>query len=292
MKNFLRLGFSAWLSIASITAEAQNKNRDYNGSLLWEVSGNGLSKPSYITGTFHTLCSKDFEIKPKVLKALDKTENFMLEVNFTDPSEISAVQAMFQAEKKISDQVTADEAKEYDNILKGYGTNLKNVDHYMPQALYSLLSSKILSCPPAEARMYDIELLKIAMQHKKNIAGLEKIADQTNILGQAYGLKEVMQQLKLGHEYAVCAQKMIEAFKKEDLQALDKLIRDKRFMDAKQGKIILDERNKSWTEKMPDIMRKQSTFFAVGSGHLLGDNGLIHLLTKKGYTVKPVVQLQ
>ncbi|WP_254555955.1 hypothetical protein, partial [Salmonella enterica] len=62
MKNLLKLGFAALLSISFNSASAQHKNTENKNSLLWEVSGNGLSKPSYIAGTFHILCSKDFEI--------------------------------------------------------------------------------------------------------------------------------------------------------------------------------------------------------------------------------------
>ena len=32
----------------------------------------------------------------------------------------------------------------------------------------------------------------------------------------------------------------------------------------------------------------QPTFFAVGAGHLTGEDGLLQLLRKKGYTVQPV----
>jgi uncharacterized protein YbaP (TraB family) len=36
------------------------------------------------------------------------------------------------------------------------------------------------------------------------------------------------------------------------------------------------------------MAKKESTFFAVGAGHLGGDQGVISLLRKKGYTVKPI----
>jgi len=39
---------------------------------------------------------------------------------------------------------------------------------------------------------------------------------------------------------------------------------------------------------MNDKMQRSSVFFAVGAGHLWGDNGVISLLRKDGYTVQPV----
>lgn len=60
------------------TLSAQTKP---NNSLLWEISGNGLQEPSYLFGTFHIMCEKDFEIKPKVSHALDNAKTLFLELN-------------------------------------------------------------------------------------------------------------------------------------------------------------------------------------------------------------------
>ncbi|WP_084681357.1 TraB/GumN family protein [Chryseobacterium soli] len=288
MKTFVQLGFAALISCMSLAVKAQNKISDDNKSLLWEVSGNGISKPSYIMGTFHMICSKDFEIKPKVTKALENSDNLILEINYTDSKEMAAMQKMLSSDQKISDKLSPKEAKELDAILSEYGTTLQNVNSYSPQALYSLISTKAIPCPQTEVKMYEIELLKKALQNKKHIGALEKVDDQSHAIGGAYTLKDAISQLKMGNEYAILAQKMVESFKKEDLQTLDRLVKDKRFMNKDQEKIMLTDRNKSWAEKMPEIMKNQSSFFAVGSAHLLGDNGLINLLRTKGYTVNPV----
>jgi len=288
MKTFVQLGFAALISCMSLAVKAQNKISDDNKSLLWEVSGNGISKPSYIMGTFHMICSKDFEIKPKVTKALENSDNLILEINYTDSKEMAAMQKMLMSDQKISDKLSPKEAKELDAILSEYGTTLQNVNSYSPQALYSLISTKTIPCPQTEVKMYEIELLKKALQNKKHIGALEKVDDQSHAIGGAYTLKDAISQLKMGNEYAILAQKMVESFKKEDLQTLDRLVKDKRFMNKDQEKIMLTDRNKSWAEKMPEIMKNQSSFFAVGSAHLLGDNGLINLLRTKGYAVNPV----
>lgn len=291
MKTFIQLGIATLLSLHSITGKAQAKNNTDNNSLLWEVTGNGITKPSYILGTFHTLCNKDFEIKPKVIKALGNSDNLILEINYTDSNEMAAMQKMLMADQKISDQLNPEEAKELDKILSDYGTSLKNVNNYSPQALYSLIATKATKCPATEVKMYEIELLKNALQNKKKIKGLEKVDDQSLAIGKAYGLKDAISQLKMGDDYGSYAQKLVEAFKNEDLKTLDKLLRDRRFMNKDQEKLMLIDRNKNWAEKMPEMMKDESSIFAVGSAHLLGDNGLIGLLKAKGYTVKPVSNL-
>lgn len=292
MKNLIKLGLAGLLSIISTTVTAQNKNTENKNSLLWEVSGNGLSKPSYITGTFHILCSKDFDLKPKVLKALEKSDSFIMEINYTDPGEMAALQKMYQNDKKISDQLSPNEAKELDKILADYGTSLEKINNSSPQALYALLSMKAIPCPQTEIKSYELELLQNAVKGEKNIKGLEKVNDQMKSINDAYDLKAIINQLKLSKEYESLFKKMIEAFKNEDAQALYTLFKDERFMNSQQEKAMLTDRNKNWVQTMPEMMKTGSSFFAVGGSHLMGENGIIPLLQSKGYTVKPVIQLQ
>ncbi|KAB1229942.1 TraB/GumN family protein [Chryseobacterium viscerum] len=291
MKNLVKLGFAALLSISTMTAKAQKATTSNDNSLLWEVSGNGLSKPSYITGTFHILCSKDFEIKSKVLKALEKSENFVMEINYTDPAEIKSLQKMYQTDKKISDQLSPDEAKELNTILADYGTDLKSIDSSSPQALYALLSTKAIPCPQTEIKLYEIELLQKAIKDKKTVRGLEKVEDQMKSMNEAYNLKSTITQLKMSKEYEILFKQMIDAFKKENVQLLYSLFKDERFMNIQQEKAMLTDRNQNWVKAMPEIMKNQSSLFAVGGSHLMGENGIIPLLQAKGYTVKPVSSL-
>ncbi|MCW1964236.1 TraB/GumN family protein [Chryseobacterium viscerum] len=288
MKNLIKLGAAVLLSLNSMTTNAQSKSSEKDNSLLWEVSGNGLSKPSYITGTFHILCSKDFEIKPKVLKALEKSENFVMEINYTDPAEMMSLQKMFTADKKISDQLSSDEAKELNTILANYGTDLKSIDSSSPQALYALLSTKAIPCPKTEIKLYEMELLQKAIKDKKSIRGLEKVEDQMKSINKAYDLKSTITQLKMDKEYEILFRQMIEAFKNENVQSLYNLFKDERFMNSQQEKAMLTDRNQNWVKIMPEMMKKEGSFFAVGGSHLMGKNGIIPLLQAKGYTVKPV----
>ncbi|WPO91311.1 TraB/GumN family protein [Chryseobacterium sp. HR92] len=288
MKNLIKLGAAVLLSLNSMTTNAQSKSSEKDNSLLWEVSGNGLSKPSYITGTFHILCSKDFEIKPKVLKALEKSDNFVMEINYTDPAEMMSLQKMFTADKKISDQLSSDEAKELNTILANYGTDLKSIDSSSPQALYALLSTKAIPCPKTEIKLYEMELLQKAIKDKKSIRGLEKVEDQMKSINKAYDLKSTINQLKMDKEYEILFRQMIEAFKNENVQSLYNLFKDERFMNSQQEKAMLTDRNQNWVKIMPEMMKKEGSFFAVGGSHLMGKNGIIPLLRAKGYTVKPV----
>src|SRR5690606_39521701 len=55
-------------------------------SLLWEISGKGLSQPSYLFGTVHIACQGEVEMRPELQNAFDKTEQLILELDMDEPS--------------------------------------------------------------------------------------------------------------------------------------------------------------------------------------------------------------
>ncbi|MEO5892360.1 MAG: TraB/GumN family protein, partial [Ferruginibacter sp.] len=44
-----------------------------------------------------------------------------------------------------------------------------------------------------------------------------------------------------------------------------------------------------WVNQLKTIMKTESVFVAVGAGHLVGNEGLISLLKKEGYVLKPIL---
>ena len=53
--------------------------------------------------------------------------------------------------------------------------------------------------------------------------------------------------------------------------------------------LLLYTRNRNWVQQMEPIMQEKSTLFAVGAGHLGGEKGVLDLLRKKGYNLRPIV---
>ena len=78
---------------------------------------------------------------------------------------------------------------------------------------------------------------------------------------------------------------MLNAYKNQQLNQIEKIINDPEFGVEQNQDILLDKRNKNWIVQLKEIMKKGSIFTAVGAGHLVGKNGLIALLRAEGFTV-------
>ena len=135
---------------------------------------------------------------------------------------------------------------------------------------------------------YETEFVKMAQEKGIEIKGLEKVKEQMDVLDEFLTKEEFMESLE-GDEVAITMlRELVTDYMEEDIQGMEKLYSDEEYMGEEERDLLLTNRNNNWIKKMPKIMKKKSTFFAVGSAHLIGEIGLIERLRKLGYTVTPI----
>lgn len=272
--------------MCSFIANAQNKKLE--NSVLWKIEHKDLTKPSYLLGTIHILCEDDFFIPEKVTKAFNETENLVLEVDFSDAAALAEMQKSMISKEKLSETLSKERQEFLDNLLKKeLKMPLKMVDNYSLMTIYSLLIQQSLPC--ATKKMYELELTTMAKAKNKKIQGLETFNGQLDFFAKAYPTDFLWKQIELYEEYKAAFQNMITFYKNEEISALFEDMKDERFFNKNAEHWMLTVRNKNWIGLMPDMMKKQSNLFAVGTAHLVGGNGVIELLRKEGYKVTPVL---
>jgi uncharacterized protein YbaP (TraB family) len=159
-----------------------------------------------------------------------------------------------------------------------------------PMTLMSLLYTKILSCP---SESYEQHFVDMARDQKKDIRGLEKIEDQIGVFDKIPDSVEalmMMEMIRKMPEQRVEFARMVESYKKEDLNKLGDEISDSPEWKGYED-IMLVNRNKNWIPVISAAMKEGPQLFAVGAGHLPGKEGIITLLRHAGYKVEPVKQV-
>lgn len=271
-------------AFSAFTANAQPK--PVANSLLWEVSGNGLTKPSYLYGTMHMMCEKDFRITAKVKNAFAKTDKLVLELDLDDPQELQVMQKMMTSGEPLSKVLSKDEYQKLDEILnRRLGVGAAQFENMNLVSIMSLVTMKALACPP---KMFEMEFMQMAAPRKMETVGLEKIQDELTAFEKSYTNKEFIEQLD--YYDSKLLEDMSKVYNSENLNDLYAMITDNKFMDETTRNWMLDFRNENWMKSIPGMMQKESVFMAVGAGHLPGDKGIISLLIKAGYTVKPLMK--
>jgi len=260
-----------------------------SNSMLWKISGNGLKHDSYLFGTIHMLCPDDFEIKQKCLDALNSSDKVVFEVDLTKPENLQIMQAFAAPEPDFVKQFAEAEVKKMDSILVAQQLSIKLLDYVSPVTAMSLFAMKGFNCSdPTKLKSFEAELAEIAKTKGKSIGELETPDFQFNLLKDLITPKLFMESVVQLDNYPALTAKMVAAYKNENLTELTELIQDPTWMTAEQKEKLLAGRNVNWTTIIPNLIKEQSCFVAVGAGHLSGDNGLISLLRKKGYSVKAI----
>lgn len=235
------------------------------------------------------ICEPDFIIHDKTKKALANAEELVLEINFTDPVQNAELQKSMTAPVPLSKKLSPAQFKLLDSILLlKIGIPLKKLDQLSLLALSGFSISKSLPC--SEVKSYEFEFLNLAKAQHKSISGLETVQQQSTYFSKAFSDDAIVKQIANFDDYKAVLEELISAYKTEDLVILEKLLKDERFGNTEESdKWMLKTRNANWVKKMPELMKNKSCFFAVGTGHLPGKDGILQLLKAQGYTVKPVM---
>lgn len=260
-------------------------------SLLWKISGNGLSKPSYLFGTIHITC--DATLPEKVKVALDKTDQLCLELDMDD----SSMQTQMMSRMMMKDGVTMESLASKEDfqlvdefLTKNLGFSAKMLNTLKPFMVTAMLYPKMMDCP---MQSVESELLKIAAAQKEETIGLETVAEQLDVF-DAIPYQEQMNELiktaksDLNRDKKEL-QEMLDLYKTEDVAAMIEFTKNsENVMTSKYDDELLNNRNKNWIERINKIAQEKPTFFGVGAAHLGGEMGVIYLLRKSGFTVEPV----
>ena len=288
-KIFKSIAVVAVLLISSGVFAQAKKVESINSndkSLLWEISGNGLSKSSYLYGTIHMICGNDYLLSDKTKKAFTASDNLVLEVNLSDPKQLSVAQQLAYGKEPLSKTLSPEQLNDLDALLqKRTGMTVKQVDKFSLMTVMSLITMKSFGC--VDIKSYEMEFIAMAKESDKSVTGFETLQSQMDFLSKGYSDAEMITMLQESNDDTT--KKMVQNYIQENLPELYKDITAPKVMNEKARKWLLDVRNENWVVKMPDMMKDKSTFFAVGAAHLLDEQGVINLLRKKGYIVKPIL---
>lgn len=270
-----------------------------NAQLVWKISGNGIKKPSYILGTHHGCPFTYCDSIPGLMKAFDKVDNIIGEINMIEfaemsPERMQKMQAMMMmpADTSLLSLFSTEEAAKVNEWLgKKMGASLEILSVMKPMTIMVTVQNKeMMEVIPEIATMTTIDkyMQTLGQSKGKTIGELETADYQMELL---YGnsLEEqadaLLEMIDHGDSKGLL-QQLTNAYKSQNLDTLWKVFQEQ--MTGYEYDAIVKVRNLNWEKQMKELLPKQSTLFVVGAGHLPGESGMINLLREAGYKVKPV----
>ena len=290
---------AAFIACFAFNAQAQ---------LLYRISGNGLESPSYIVGTYHLAPASFADSIPGMNEAIENTQQVCGELDMMDAFKPENAARMMQAQMlpegvTLSSLLTAEERTRLNAVLlEVIGTNLDDeayaaqVEHVNPVTLSTTLSlaayiKKAESFNPME--LLDNYFQMLALQNGKSVKGFETVDFQMSVLYGSELPKQVEDLMCLVDHFEESAQlvdRITSAYFSQNFQQLEAILEEEMegpcAASPEEEANLLDNRNLNWIKIMPDMMAEKPTLFAVGAGHLCGEQGVLKLLQGLGYTVE------
>lgn len=297
--KLLGAGFLMSMCVLAGCPKKQQKNvsatnTTIENTLLWQISGNGLTKPSYLYGTMHLLCADDAMLSDSLKNIIQKSDEVYFEVDLDNLIEMFGVLAKMKmkGDSTLADLLSKPDYEKVKEYFESKGSILpfSVLETYKPILALSTLQEGSMGCD-ATAMMEQV-IMKEAKVSSKKIKGLETMAYQASVLDsipyklQAEQLVSYIENINKQDDTELS--EMMDAYRRQDLKKLEELTMKMDVGIANFTEVLLFKRNRNWIVKLKEILPGKTLLVAVGAGHLPGDQGVINLLRKSGYTVTPV----
>ena len=283
-----RVLLSLLFCVLSVASRAQVPAEN---SLLWEISGRGLAKPSYLFGTIHLICPTDFSLSDSLKSTLLRTQQVALEMDMDDPGMMAGMMKTMNmtAGNELKKLVTTQEYERLDRFFKdSVHVGLAMFERAKPFVLMGPLFNAVLDCQP---QSYEMALMELAGKQKSEVIGIETLEEQMAIFDtipykdQAKMLLSLIDSLPAARKEF---KSLIALYKTQNINELYGMTLKSEFGMEGNEEVMLFARNRKWIPRIRRIASAKPTFFAVGAAHLGGERGVIALLRKEGFTVRAV----
>lgn len=302
MKNIIGIILTVFVLIGT-SCKTTDKYMDYSknskleNSLLWKIEGKDLTKPSYLYGTIHMIDAKDYFLPDGTLSAIDATDRMVFEIDMNDMSDMGSImgimsKAFMKDGKSLKDLLNDEDYKVVSDHFAKIGMPLMMLERLKPMFLtvFAYGDMDPQGMKNGSIKSYEMEFFEMAKNMNKDVGGLETIEFQMGVFDeipykdQADMLVETIKSSDTGSDQF---ELMTKLYRTQDITGMISMMGEDQSM-ADHEDVLLSKRNKNWIDQMPAMMRKNPIFFAVGAGHLAGENGVIKLLRKAGYKVSPM----
>jgi len=269
--------------------------------LLWKVSGNGLTKPSYLFGTHHLIEKDQLKDFDKILDLAGNSDVVVGEMIIDNSlgAQLKMVKYAMMKDTTLKELISETDYAmvdtEYKQTMNMSLNKLGKMKPMLLSTMYSLMLYMKMNNLKKQPEAVDLLFQKKAKKNKKKVIGLETLEQQMDLLLNSIPLKRQAEIMVEGVKGKVkdieLLKEMNEAYLAGNLTQLEKINNEDDDMTNDEKKILIDNRNNAWMKQIPALLNKQSCFVAVGCMHLVGETGLIVQLKKAGYTVEGIEKM-
>jgi uncharacterized protein YbaP (TraB family) len=261
-------------------------------STLWQITG--AHNSVYLMGSIHVLPASAYPLRPALQIAFNKSQRVVFEVDLNTVSQQAVLRefeevGVYPPGDSLEHHVSRQTIKLVKQVLANLGISYQKAKRFKPALLGELITSRYTELAGFREDLgVDRYFYYQAKNTRKPVFGLETIRDQARVLsddssGEAR-LVEAIASLPAAKEVL---DQLVDAWKDGRINTLDRLLNQDEWSDPKSFESMFLNRNQKWLPQIERFLTRDSNYMViVGSGHLVGDHGLVRALQERGYQVK------
>jgi uncharacterized protein YbaP (TraB family) len=288
------IGISLCLAGATAAAAAAQTASNPGKSFLWKVQSG--SKVLYLAGSVHALSADVYPLSPAFERAFGASGTLVEEIDLAEAESVAIAPAilakgMYIDGRRFDSIVSKETAALVAARLKDSGLPVEMFQVMKPWMVMLTIAALDAQKAGLDPNLgLDKHFYDRARAAGKTIVGLETAESQIDRLDKMSDtLQEQLLRSSLSEAETVRndLKMIVAAWRRGDSAALEKtLLSDFTEYPAAYHSLIV-ERNQNWIPQIDGCLaRPQPCLVVVGAAHLIGPDGLLTLLQRKGYRIE------
>lgn len=270
-----------------------------HAQVLYQISGNGCHKPSYLLATNPLTDIVFLDTIPNVFKAYGRCDKVITEFAIIDYEATRALRqaALLPDSVRLSNFYTDEEYQRiHDALLLTLGMGLDKLGRMKPSYLTEIYRTELLKkwAGYDENRSSEHFFEAVAQQQERPIYGLDDTGETMYMLFDRepfhWQCKELLSAVDNPEREVKLAKQLCSLYQQGRLLDIAYAVSgpDNQSTHSYSDYQVYAKRNVQWVKRLRPFLLEGSAFVTLDAVYLGGDQGLIALLRKAGYKVKPV----
>ena len=271
----------------------------FTASGVWAESSVWVARSSkstvYLAGSFHILRASDYPLPAEFLRAYKDSRKIIFEV---PPGETGSPEymekflslAIYNDGTTLKEHITTAAYAKAESFCKERNYPLEQYQFFKPTFLVMTLTVSEMNNIGADPQKgIDNFFKEKAMQDGKALGSLETVDQQISLLTSmdtSLGSDQILESIGELKQIETILGELLAVWKKGDEAKMEELyIKDLKLYPKLYQTLIVDRNNK-WLRNIEGYLNgSEKTMVVVGAAHLVGADGLVNLLRKRGYKV-------
>jgi len=287
-----------WLWLLGLTTAshlaAQAATAPRNTQPLWEVRGK--SNSVYLLGSIHFAKDDFYPLAKPIEQAYERSSIIVFEADLGEmksmETQASLLKAgMCPAGETLSQLVGKETYSALQSWLRNKGGDPSMLDPMKPWlASVTVVALELQKLGFSPGKGIDEHFYSRAKADQKEIRGLETVDFQISLfagLSREDSESLLKSMLEDAARFPKIFADVIEAWKTGNAAKIEQLLLEITKQYPAILKKFLSDRNRAWLPKIEELLTgNKNVFVVVGMGHLVGSDGVVQLLKKKGIQVE------